>query len=67
MKLGAYVPINDDNKCWDLSVDRKFKMATIGGERLHIIFMGNAFSPSSIWEVSRDDNAQMEHLWWQIV
>jgi hypothetical protein len=42
MKLGAYVPINVDNKC----ADRKFKMTAIGGERLHIIFMGNAFSPS---------------------
>jgi hypothetical protein len=31
-------------------VDRKFKMATIVGDRLHIIFMGNAFSPSSFWE-----------------
>jgi hypothetical protein len=47
MKLGTYVPINVASKCWDLSVDRKFKMATIGGERLHIIFMGNAFSPLS--------------------
>jgi hypothetical protein len=43
MKLGTYVPINIDNKCWDLSADRKFKIAVIGGERLHIIFMGNAF------------------------
>jgi hypothetical protein len=25
-------------------------MATIGGERLYMIFMGNAFSPSSFWE-----------------
>jgi hypothetical protein len=31
MKLGIYVSINVVN----------------GGERLHIIFMGNAFSPSS--------------------
>jgi hypothetical protein len=43
MKLGTYVPINVDNKYWDLRVDRKFKMATTGGERLHIIFMENAF------------------------
>ena len=47
MKLRTYVPINVVSKCWDLSVDTKFKMDTIGGERLHIIFMGNAFSPSS--------------------
>ena len=47
MKMGTYVPINIDNKCWDLSADMKLKMAAIGGERLHIIFMGNAFSPSS--------------------
>jgi hypothetical protein len=50
MKLGTNVPIKVVSKCWDLSVDTKFKMATIGGERLHIIFMGNAFSPSSFWE-----------------
>jgi hypothetical protein len=31
-------------------VDTKFKTATIGGERLHIIFMGNTSSPSSFWE-----------------
>jgi hypothetical protein len=35
MKLGTYVPINVVSKCWDLSADRKFKMATIRGERLH--------------------------------
>ena len=45
MKLGTYVPINVVSKCWDISEDRKFEMA--GGERLHIMFMGNAFSPSS--------------------
>ena len=50
MKLGTYVPINVVSKCWDLSADRKIKIAAIGGERLHIIFMGNAFSPSSFWE-----------------
>ena len=50
MKLDIYVPINVVSKCWDLSADRKFKMATIGGERLYMIFMGNAFSPSSFWE-----------------
>ena len=50
MKLDIYVPINVVSKCWDLSVDRKFKMAAIGGERLYMIFMGNAFSPSSFWE-----------------
>jgi hypothetical protein len=50
MKLGTFVPINVVSKCWDLSVDTKFKMATIGGERLHIIFMRNTFSPSSFWE-----------------
>jgi hypothetical protein len=50
MKLGTYVPINVVSKCWDWSVDRKFKMAAIGGGRLHIIFMGNAFSSSSFWE-----------------
>jgi hypothetical protein len=48
--MGTYVPINIDNKCWDLSADMKLKMAAIGGERLHIIFMGNAFSPWSFWE-----------------
>jgi hypothetical protein len=47
MKLGTFVPINVVSKCWDLSVDTKFKTATIGGERLHIIFMGNTSSPSS--------------------
>ena len=50
MKLGTFVPINVVSKCWDLSVDTKFKTATIGGERLHIIFMGNTSSPSSFWE-----------------
>jgi hypothetical protein len=39
MKLGTYVPINVDNKYWDLRADRKFQMAAIGGERLYIIFM----------------------------
>jgi hypothetical protein len=48
MKLGTYVPINVDNKYWDLRADRKFQMAAIGGERLHIIFMENACSPSSL-------------------
>jgi hypothetical protein len=49
--MGTYVPINIHNKCWDLSADMKLKMAAIGGERLHVIFMGNAFSPSSFWEL----------------
>jgi hypothetical protein len=47
VKLGTYAPINVVSKCWDFSVDRKFKMATIVGDRLYIIVMGNAFSPSS--------------------
>ena len=47
MKLGTYVTINVVNKCCDLSADRKFKMYAIGGQRLHKISMGNAFSSSS--------------------
>ena len=50
IKRGTYVPINVVSKCWDWSADMKFKMAAIGGERLHIIFMGNAFSSSLFWE-----------------
>jgi hypothetical protein len=44
----GFVLINVVSKCWNLRVDTKFKMATIGGETLHtcIIFMGNTFSPS---------------------
>jgi hypothetical protein len=63
MKPGTYVPINVDNKC----ADRKFKMTAIGGERLHIIFMGNAFSPSSFWEqlcIIHPNLAEMiMHIW----
>jgi hypothetical protein len=37
MKLGTFVPINVVSKCWDLSVDTKFKMATIGDEERIIV------------------------------
>jgi hypothetical protein len=48
-------------------VDRKFKMATIVGDRLHIIFMGNAFSPSSFWEPLYiiHSNLGNDHLTWR--
>jgi hypothetical protein len=48
MKLDIYVPINVVSKCWDLSADRKFKMATIGGERLYMIFMGRNITASLV-------------------
>ena len=72
MKLGTYIPINVDNKCWNLSADRKFKMVAIEGERVHnyilygkyifiIILLRTALHNSP--GLSRDDNTKVVHLW----